>query len=203
MKYDIVIAGVGGQGILTIAAIVDEAALASGLHLKQSEVHGMAQRGGAVIAHLRLSDRPIFSDLVPLGCADLLLAVEPLEALRQIAYLRAGGALVVNTAPVHNIADYPEVERIAAQLECVGRCLLFDAEKPAAEAGSKRAVNVVLLGAASPVLPVRKEMLQEVIRRRFAVKGDAVVQANLKAFELGRAAARAGALSAVRSNVAS
>ncbi len=189
-QCDILLAGVGGQGILTIAGIIDEAALAAGLHLKQSEVHGMAQRGGAVIAHLRISDRPIFSDLIPARGADLLVAMEPLEALRQREYLKSGGTLVVNTTPVRNIPDYPDLEEVFATLRRVGTCRLLDADSLAAAAGSKRAMNVVLLGAASRQIPIAPERFQEVIRRRFARKGEAVVNVNLKAFSAGRRAVK-------------
>jgi len=173
MKSDLVLAGVGGQGILTIAAIIGQAAVALGIHVKQSEVHGMAQRGGSVVAHLRLSSAPIASDLITEGTADIILSMEPLEALRHASYLKSDGVLLTNTTPVINIENYPEMDKITAELQHF-----------------KRAVNMVLLGAISVFLDMPSEMFIEIIKEMFARKGDAVVDANINAYNAGQASAR-------------
>lgn len=189
MKNDIVLAGVGGQGILTIAAIIAQAAVKSGLNVKQSEVHGMSQRGGSVEAHLRLSSEPIFSDLIAPGTADVVLAVEPMEALRQQRYLAKDGAIISNDRPVKNIGDYPEVESIKAALKAYAKSVVFDAEGMAAEVATARAMNMVMLGAMSVFLDMPEELLTNQISAMFARKGEAVVASNLKAFAAGKAAA--------------
>ena len=190
MKHDIVLAGVGGQGILTIAAIIGEAAVRQGLHVKQSEVHGMAQRGGAVLAHLRLSSEPIHSDLIAAGSADVVLAVEPMEALRQAESLSPRGVILANARPVRNIGDYPELETVLAALRAYPRSLVIDAEAMAAAVGSARAMNMVMLGAVSPFLGMPVELLEAMIAEAFARKGAEVVAVNRKAFAAGQAAAR-------------
>jgi indolepyruvate ferredoxin oxidoreductase beta subunit len=189
MRNDIILAGVGGQGILTIATIVGQAAVHRGLHVKQSEVHGMAQRGGAVVAHLRLASETIYSDLIAPGSADVVLAVEPLEALRQAHNLRENGMLLVNTEPVRNIADYPDEGALLAHLRNTPRNLVIDAGAMAKAAGSVRAMNMVMLGALSPFLDLPEEALTEMVRRAFERKGEDVVATNLRAFATGRAAA--------------
>ena len=187
-KNDIVLAGVGGQGILTIAAIVGKAAVANHLNVKQSEVHGMAQRGGAVVAHLRLANGPIYSDLIPAGGADVLLAIEPMEALRQLDAVRASGVVLANTDPVVNIGDYPEVESVLARIRQHPRHAVIEAGRLAGEAGSARAMNVVMLGALSPFLALPADSLRDMIRTTFAAKGAKIVNVNLTAFDLGREA---------------
>ncbi|NMA47823.1 MAG: indolepyruvate oxidoreductase subunit beta [Lentisphaerae bacterium] len=191
MKHDIVLAGVGGQGILTIAAIIGEAALRQGLHVKQSEVHGMAQRGGAVLAHLRLNSEPIHSDLIAPGSAAIVLAVEPMEALRQAESLSPQGVILTNARPVRNVSDYPELDEVLAALRAFPRNLVIDAEQMAQDAGNARAMNMVMLGAVSPFLDFPDESLTTVIRDAFARKGPDVVAVNLKAFAAGREAALA------------
>lgn len=191
MKSDIILAGVGGQGILTIATIVGQAALGRGLNVKQSEIHGMAQRGGAVVAHLRLSTEVIYSDLIALGSADAILAVEPMEALRYTQYLRPGGVLLVNTEAVRNIPDYPDEAALAGHLRAIPRSLVIDAGAMAKAAGSARAMNIVMLGALSPFIGLSEADLTETVRRAFGRKGEDVVQVNLRAFAAGRAAAEA------------
>ena len=188
MKTDIILAGVGGQGILTIANVLGIAALSRNLYLKQAEVHGMSQRGGDVQSNLRLSSSPIHSDLIALGSADLIISMEPMEALRYLPYLRKGGAIVTNTVPVVNIPDYPAIETLTAALEATeAKAVLIDAEKVAREAGSPRSTNIALLGAASPFLPLEAEVIEASIAEHFAPKGEAVVQANIKAFKAGMA----------------
>jgi indolepyruvate ferredoxin oxidoreductase beta subunit len=189
MRNDIILAGVGGQGILTIATIVGQAAVARGLHVKQSEIHGMAQRGGAVVAHLRLSASVIYSDLIAPGSADVVLAVEPLEALRQASLLRPQGVMLVNTEAVKNIPDYPDEAALLEALRSLPRSLVLDAGAMAAAAGSSRAMNMVMLGALGPFLALPEEALTETIRLAFERKGPEVVNANLRAFAAGRAAA--------------
>jgi indolepyruvate ferredoxin oxidoreductase beta subunit len=186
VKFDIVLAGVGGQGVLSVSAVIASAALASGLQVKQSEVHGMAQRGGAVSASLRLSDAAIASDLVPLGTASLLLSMEPLEGLRYVGYLSPDGAIISATAPVQNIPDYPPLPQLLDALRGMPHAVLVDAERIARAAGSTRAVNIVMVGAASNVLPLSVEAIERQIEQRFASKGAKVVEQNLLAFRHGR-----------------
>ncbi len=189
MKQDIILAGVGGQGILSIAYVIDNAALADGLAFKQAEVHGMAQRGGAVQSHLRLSDGPVWSDLIPKGGADLILSVEPLEALRYMDYLRPGGLVVTSSTAYKNIPDYPDVEKVLEALRRVPGTVVVDSEKLAKEAGTVKAQNIVLLGAAAPVLILKEATLLATVDKLFRGRGLPVLEANLKAFELGKKAA--------------
>ena len=189
MKQDIILAGVGGQGILSIAYVIDNAALADGLAFTQAEVHGMAQRGGAVQSHLRLSDGPILSDLIPKGGADLILSVEPLEALRYMDYLRPDGLVVTSSTPYKNIPDYPDMEKVLEALRRVPRAVVVDSEKLAKEAGTVKAQNIVLLGAAAPVLILKEATLLATVDKLFRGRGLPVLEANLKAFELGQKAA--------------
>jgi len=191
MKYDVILAGVGGQGVLSLAAIIASAAMEEGLAVKQSEVHGMAQRGGAVQSHLRLASGPIASDLVPKGCAAMILALEPLESLRYLDFLAADGTLVTSTHPVANIPDYPELAALLAQIRGLPRAVLVDAEEMARREGNPAGVNVVMVGAAARWLPVQEATLRRNIERRFASRGAAVVAANLRLFEAGRQTAAA------------
>lgn len=192
MKYDIIFAGVGGQGVLSMAAVIGRAAVAEGLQAKQSEVHGMAQRGGAVQAHLRLSDGAIASDLIGRGGAHMILSLEPLEALRYISYLSTSGVLVTAAEPFANIPNYPDVAGLHEQVRKVPHGVVIEAEKLAAEAGDVQTVNTVMVGAASPFLPMKPEHLEQAVRESFERKGPQVVEQNLAAFRLGRAAATAG-----------
>ena len=189
MKQDIILAGVGGQGILSIAYVIDNAALADGLFFKQAEVHGMAQRGGAVQSHMRLSDGAIWSDLIPKGQADMILSVEPLEALRYLDYLRPDGIVVTSSTPYRNIPDYPEIDRVLEAVRRAPRAIVVDSEKLAKEAGTVKAQNVVLLGAAASFLILKEESLLATIDALFRPRGPVVLEANLKAFALGRKAA--------------
>ena len=168
MKQDIVLAGVGGQGILSIAFVIDNAALKQGLKIKQAEVHGMAQRGGAVQSHLRLSEEDVHSDLIPKGQADMILSVEPLETLRYIDYLQPEGYIVTSSTPMVNIPDYPDIDKILDEIREVERSVVVDSGELAREAGSGRAQNMVMLGAASPHL-----VLEEADLLLFAVDGQA------------------------------
>jgi indolepyruvate ferredoxin oxidoreductase beta subunit len=189
MKQDIILAGVGGQGILSIAYVIDNAALADGLFFKQAEVHGMAQRGGAVQSHMRLSDGTIWSDLIPKGEADMVLSVEPLEALRYFDYLKPDGIVVTSSTPFKNIPDYPDVDKVLAAVRAVPRSVVVDSEKLAKEAGTVKAQNIVLLGAAAGFLILKEASLRATIETLFRGRGTPVLEANLKAFELGKKAA--------------
>jgi indolepyruvate ferredoxin oxidoreductase alpha subunit len=186
MKRDIILAGVGGQGVLSIAAIIAHAAVSAGLNVRQSEVHGMAQRGGAVLAHLRISAGAIASDLVPRGGADLIIAMEPLESLRYAAWLGPKGALVTASEPFVNIPDYSELDGITAVIRRFPVYHLVDAGALAKKAGHPRAVNMVMVGAASPFLPVSPETLESTISAMFAVRAPELAEINSKAFNLGR-----------------
>lgn len=191
MKQDIILAGVGGQGIVSIAFVIAKAALEEGLEVKQAEVHGMSQRGGAVQSHLRLADGRIASDIIPRGEADLILGVEPLEALRYLDFLRPDGMIIASRTPYVNIPDYPDIEALAARISEVPRHIIIDSERLARVAGSTRSQNMVMLGAASNEISAREEDLIKYIRVLFQPRGDNVVAANLKAFALGRDAAAA------------
>jgi indolepyruvate ferredoxin oxidoreductase beta subunit len=189
MKFDIILAGVGGQGVLSVSAIIASSAMKEGLAVKQSEVHGMSQRGGAVLANLRLSDRPIASDLIPRGSAALILSMEPLESLRYLEFLSEGGTVITATNPVANIPDYPPLDDVLARVRSLPRAVAIDAETLARKAGSARATNMVMVGAASPLLPVAFDTIEHFVKTIFAAKGPKVVETNLKALHAGRAAA--------------
>lgn len=186
MKSDIVLAGVGGQGILSIATILGEAALNENLNLKQAEVHGMSQRGGDVQSNLRLSSNPIHSDLIPFGKADLIVSLEPMEALRYLPYLSKEGWIVTSTAPFVNIDNYPEMDAVKAELESQPNVVAFDMEEMAKELKSPRSSNMILLGAASPFIDLLPEKIEDAIHAVFGRKGEAIVEANVKAFRAGR-----------------
>lgn len=186
MHRNVILAGVGGQGILTLAVIIDHAAMQSGLQIKQAEVHGMSQRGGAVQSHLRISDKEIYSDLIPKGKADLILSLELMESLRYLPFLADNGIIITATETVKNIPDYPEEEQIINQIKNSGfKHIFIDARKTAKEAGSVRVENVVMIGLASKFLGIKKEQFQNSLRELFANKGDDIIALNLKAFDLG------------------
>ena len=185
MKKDIILAGVGGQGILTVAAILGTAAIKRGMNLKQAEVHGMSQRGGDVQSHLRLSDETIWSDLIPFGSADMILSVEPLEALRYLPYLKDDGWIITNSTPFKNIPNYPPEEDIYAEIKNIPNYVLLNADAKAKEQNASRSMNIVVLGAAIKHLGFSTEEIAEAIKTIFAPKGDAVVEANLRALQAG------------------
>ncbi len=189
MRFDIIFAGVGGQGVLSMAAIIGRAALSEGIHAKQSEVHGMAQRGGAVQAHLRLSDHAIESDLISLGTAHLILSLEPLEALRYLSTLSPSGTLVTAAKPFVNIPDYPDVADVLARVRELPHALVVEAERIAMGAGDVQTLNTVMVGAVVRLLPLRTESIEKAVAATFASKGDAVVKANLAALHAGEQAA--------------
>ena len=190
MKRDIILSGVGGQGILSIATVIGEAALKEGLNIKQAEVHGMSQRGGDVQSNLRISSDEVRSDLIPQGAADIVVALEPMEALRYLKWLAADGWIVTNTVPFKNIADYPDDEALDRELAARPRVIRLDAEAIAREAASPRSANMALLGAAAPFLELPVEKLEQGIRDIFARKGEQVVEQNLAAFRAGYAHAQ-------------
>ncbi|MEG0796486.1 MAG: indolepyruvate oxidoreductase subunit beta [Odoribacter sp.] len=187
MKTDIILAGVGGQGILTIASALGSAALTNNLYMKQAETHGMSQRGGDVQSYMRISDQPIYSDLIAKGKADLILSVEPMEALRYLPYLKQGGYVVTNATPFINIPNYPEVDKVIAALKALPHQVIIDADQIALQAaGNVRASNFVMLGAASPFIDVPFEYLENGIRSIFGRKGEEIVEMNLKGLRAGR-----------------
>ena len=191
MKKDIILAGVGGQGILSIATVIGAAALEQNLYLKQAEVHGMSQRGGDVQSNLRLSSEPIHSDLIPKGGADLIVSLEPMEALRYLPYLSKEGWIITNTAPFVNIPNYPESEAIDMALKGAGNVIAVTADEIAKSILSPRSANMVLLGATAAVLDILDpDKLRDGIRKVFSRKGEAIVETNIKAFDAGFASAK-------------
>ena len=186
MKYNIIICGVGGQGVISVAAIIAQAAVAEGLQVCQSEVHGMAQRGGAVFSHLRISDGAVHSTLIPRGCADMLLSMEPLESLRYTHMLASDGILITAEEALANIPAYPDMQTVYAAIEDFSNTRRVPASKLAQEAGSPRAVNMVLVGTASKSIPLKTDSLEKAIRERFASRGEKTIALNLAAFNSGR-----------------
>ena len=188
MKTDIILCGVGGQGILSIATIIGEAAMNENLYIKQAEVHGMSQRGGDVQSNLRISSDPIHSDLIARGGADVIISMEPMEALRYLPWLKPEGWVITSSTPFENIPNYPDMEVIKADLAKLPHVIMLDIEQLAKDNGVPRSANVILLGAAQKALGLEYEKLENAIRRVFSRKGDAVVEANIKALALGREA---------------
>jgi indolepyruvate ferredoxin oxidoreductase beta subunit len=190
MKRDIILAGVGGQGILSIAAVIGMAAVESGLYLKQAEVHGMSQRGGAVQSHLRFSDEPVSSDLIPMGSCDMILSVEPMEALRYLPFLATEGWVVTSSKPFENIEDYPAEEDLFREIRKVKNHIILDASAVARELGSQKVSNMVMLGAASDYLGLDSERLESALNTLFGRKGEDVVKLNVEALKAGRQGVR-------------
>jgi indolepyruvate ferredoxin oxidoreductase beta subunit len=186
MKNDIILSGVGGQGILSIASVIGLAAVDNDLFIKQAEVHGMSQRGGDVQSHLRLSSRPVLSDLIPYGKADIIISVEPMESLRYLPWLSHSGWLVTNMTPYVNIPDYPPVVEILQEIRKIKNHKILDADSIAKEAGSSRSGNMVILGAASNYIDIPFKSLENAVRKLFGRKGDEIVTINLRALEAGR-----------------
>lgn len=185
MKTDIILSGVGGQGILSIAAVIGEAALQNGLYMKQAEVHGMSQRGGDVQSNLRISDKPVASDLISKGSADLIISLEPMEALRYLPFLKKDGWLVTNSEPFVNIPNYPDIDKVMAELDKLPHKVILDVEKIAKEVASARSANIVMLGASAPFLGIEYKSIEQGIRNIFGRKGEEMVNMNLKALEAG------------------
>lgn len=191
MERNILLAGVGGQGILTIAKAISAAAARRGWSIKQAEVHGMSQRGGAVQSHLRISDGELFSDLIAAGKADLIVSAEPLESLRYIHMLRPSGVLATSACAFVNIPNYPPIEDVLERVALHPNHLIVDADRLARAAGSGRSGNIVVLGASSLDLPFDPEELEEAVAEMFAAKGAQVVEVSRRAFRFGRNAAAA------------
>ena len=191
MKNDIILAGVGGQGILSIATVIGQAALTEGWYLKQAEVHGMSQRGGEVQSHLRISTEPIHSDLIPQGKADIILSLEPLEALRYVPWLAPDGCVITSSVPFLNIPDYPALEEVHAAVKALPRHILLDTDALVKQVNAPvQAANMVLLGAAIPMLGIEPEIVKEALQKVFARKSEAIVQTNIRALEAGYEYAR-------------
>lgn len=188
MKKDIILCGVGGQGILSIATIIGEAAMNENLYIKQAEVHGMSQRGGDVQSNLRISSEPIASDLIAQGGADVIISMEPMEALRYLPFLSKEGWIITSSAPFVNIPNYPDIESIKAELEGVKNVIAIDIEQLAKDNGVPRSANVILLGAAQKAIGIAYEKMEDAVRRVFVRKGEAIVEANIKALSIGREA---------------
>lgn len=186
MKKDIILAGVGGQGILSIATVIGYIAVNAGMHLKQSEVHGMSQRGGNVTSHLRVSDNPIASDLIPMGKADMILSVEPMESLRYLPWLSPTGWIITNDKPLINVDNYPDIELIYNEIQKHQKHVLLDADMLAKDVGSVKSANMVMLGAASPFLGFDDQKYYDAIQFIFGKKGDQVVKMNIDAFNAGK-----------------
>ena len=186
MKKDIILSGVGGQGILSIATIIGKAALKEGLYIKQAEVHGMSQRGGDVQSNLRISNQPIASDLIPIGKCDLIISLEPMEGLRYLPYLNPDGWLVTNAIPFINIPNYPEQEKLKAEIDKLPHKIILDVNKEAKEIGTIRVANTVLLGASTPFLHIDYDKMEESIHDIFSPKGKEIIEMNLKALAAGK-----------------
>lgn len=179
-------AGLGGTGVIKASDVMAELVFEQGYDVKKAEVHGMSQRGGDVQSHLRLSTDPIHSDLIPLGGADLIVSLEPMEALRYLPYLSKDGWIVTSSVPFENIPNYPDLEKVLEALRKLPQVIILDVEATAKEVNSPRGANMVLLGATSAVMGLLDpDKLRDGIRRIFARKGDAVVEANIKAFDAG------------------
>lgn len=190
MKTDIILCGVGGQGILSIATIIGEAAMKENLYIKQAEVHGMSQRGGDVQSNLRISSAPINSDLIALGQADVIISMEPMEALRYLPYLSKNGWIITSSTPFINIPNYPDMQNLMDEYSKLDNVILIDIEQLAKDNAIPRSANVILLGAAQKALGIEYGKLENAIRSVFGRKGDAVVEANIKALAIGKEAQR-------------
>jgi indolepyruvate ferredoxin oxidoreductase beta subunit len=188
MKYDMIIAGVGGQGVISISALIATGAMEEGFFVKQSEVHGMSQLGGAVYSHLRISNRPVFSNLIPMGRANLLLSMEPMEAFRYLDYLSGDGNIISSSVPVANINNYPNIDKVLEKIQSFPGSATINMAVLAKKAGSPKAASMILAGAASHYLPLKEKTMKNGISKMFGGKGEKIVDMNYKAFDLGRAA---------------
>ena len=191
MNKNIILSGVGGQGILSIATVIGEAATEAGLHLKQAEVHGMSQRGGDVQSNLRLSTEDINSDLIPMGQADLIISMEPMEALRYVPFLKRSGWVVSSSKPLVNIPNYPDIEALSKELKSLPNIRLLDIEAIATQHQMPKSANMILLGMAAPFIEIlTPEQLRSAIGRIFTYKGQKITEDNYKAFDIGLEAVR-------------
>ena len=189
MKTDIILCGVGGQGILSIATVIGEAAMNENLFIKQAEVHGMSQRGGDVQSNLRISSQHINSDLIPLGSADVIISMEPMEALRYLPFLKKEGWIITSSTPFVNIPNYPDMKIVNDDLDKINNVIRIDIEKLAKDNAIPRSANMILLGAAQKAIGIDYDILQNAIKTVFARKGDVIVEANIKALDIGRSQA--------------
>ncbi len=185
-KFDIILSGVGGQGVLSVAAVISIAAMKDGYTIRQSEVHGMAQRGGAVLAHMRISKSSIASDLIPKGSADVVLSMEPMESLRYVDFLKPEGSLISAAAPYENIPAYPDLDVLHKRIQNLKHGQIIDAKALAKEAGTMKSVNMVMVGALSTKLDIKKDSIIKAIKEIFSSKGEKIIEANLKALDLGQ-----------------
>lgn len=190
MKKDIILAGVGGQGILSIAATIGLAAIKKNLNIKQAEVHGMSQRGGEVVSHLRISDSQIFSDLITKGQADMILSLEPLETLRYLPYLNESGWIISNSEPYTNIPNYPDLELVYNEIRKYKNHVLINADEIAKKLNAPLSANMVLIGAAAHYLGFEQQEIEDAIREQFIKKGDDIININIQAFREGLAFAK-------------
>lgn len=190
MKSNIILSGVGGQGILTIAAVIDIAALSQNLFIKQSEVHGMSQRGGAVQSHVRISDTEIYSDLIPEGKADLILSVEPMELLRYIPYLHKKGWIITDSSPFENIINYPCKYELFRQIKSYENHIIINAKQAALKLGNSKVANMILLGASASLIPIGEEIFLQAIQHYFKDKSERIRAMNIEAFKTGQVMAR-------------
>ncbi len=186
MKSNIILSGVGGQGILTLASIIDIAALHLNLFVKQSEIHGMSQRGGAVHCHVRISDKQIYSDLIPLGETDIILSAEPMELLRHIPSLKKNGWIITDSSTFENIINYPDKHELYKRIKKHVNHIIIDAKSCAKDMGNTKVCNMVLLGAASDHLPIPEEKFLQAINYYFRDKSEKVRLKNTEAFKLGQ-----------------
>lgn len=188
MKTDVLITGVGGQGILLTSMVIGRAATKAGMTVRSSETHGMAQRGGGVVSHVRMGD--VHSPLIPKGGADFLIAFEPLEAIRNADFIKDGCYAVVNTHPIRptgskkKIGHYPPIEDILMALMEFSQTIPIEATELAKEAGNPLTLNVVLLGAVTALkgFPINEEDMVKMIKGSVPPKA---LEANMNAFELG------------------
>lgn len=183
MKKDIVLCGVGGDGIVSVAKIISDAALNMGMTLKQSEIHGMSQRGGSVFSHLRISTGEIYADVIPEGQADIILSSEPMEALRYLPWLNKEGWVITNSEPFVNIKNYPDMDVINGELNKLSNVVSFNANDIAKKIGARS--NMVLLGATVPYLGIEMDKVEAAIVHIFGNKGQDVVDSNIKAVRAG------------------
>lgn len=186
-KLDLLLTGVGGQGAILASDIIGKAAVISGLPIRAAETHGMAQRGGSVVNHIRLGTD--LGSMIPKKGADIMLALEPMEAVRYLDFLKDGGVIIVNTQPIipvtvtSGLAKYPEVKEILDVLSEKYVVKAFNADELAYEAGSRLAMNVTMVGAVSGYLPISKEALIESVK---ALVPQKTIEINIRAFEMGR-----------------
>jgi indolepyruvate ferredoxin oxidoreductase, beta subunit len=186
-KLDLLITGVGGQGAILASDIIGKAAVTEGLPIRAAETHGMAQRGGSVVNHIRVGND--YGSMIPKKGADILLALEPMEAVRYLDFLKDGGIVIVNTQPIipvtvtSGLTKYPEVSEILDFLSQKYIVKAFNADEVAFEAGNRLAMNVVMVGAVSGYLPISKEILLESVK---ALVPQKTVEVNIRAFEMGR-----------------